>query len=418
MLWDPTYKPRLRPVEAFPLHEGDGGTIGVRDRSGLSEVMLSLSAPALHIMSMMNGDHTCDDIRRQFQASFGRTLAEGTLHSMVNHLEKAHFLEGSGFEAYYQSLLDEYRSKRTREMPHAAALGIVDGSGSIFDEMLADVDGQVSPGKVVGLIAPHLDYPRGRPCYAAAYATLRNRPPPDRVIILGTNHFGRSTSVVATGVDFATPLGVTRVDTTFLGKLEERCGDLRTFELDHAREHSIELQVAWLQHFFSADAFTIVPLLCPDPCGPTIHPGSQVGPTLKGVGPEWALDGRGVDLREFALVLGELVRNDSGATLIVAGADLSHVGAAFGDERTLDEAFLEEVRQRDRQALDRLQTGEVGAFLQCVAKQENPTRVCSAGCIFVLATALPDASASVLDYHQAVDLPTQTCVTCAAVAFT
>jgi hypothetical protein len=403
MLWDPTYKPRLRPVEAFPLHEGDGGTIGVRDRSGLSEVMLSLSAPALHIMSMMNGDHTCDDIRRQFQASFGRTLAEDTLHSMVTHLENAHFLEGSGFEAFYQSLLDEYRNERIREMPHAAALGIVDDSGSIFDEMLADVNGCVPSGTIVGLIAPHLDYPRGRPCYAAVYATLRNRPPPDRVIILGTNHFGRSTSVAATGNAFSTPLGVTRVDGSFLEKLEERCGDLRTFELDHAREHSIELQVAWLQHFFGADAFTIVPLLCPDPCGPT------------GTAP---LDGRGVDLREFALTLGELVRNDAGETLIVAGADLSHVGAAFGDERPLDDAFLDEVQKRDRSALDRLRTGEVEGFRQCVAEQENPTRVCSAGCIFVLATALPDASASLLGYHQAVDLPTQTCVTCAAVAFT
>lgn len=384
------------------MHEGDGATIGVRDRSGLSEVVLSLSAPALDIMSMMNGDQTCEDIRRQFQASFGRALAEATLHSMVTHLENAHFLEGPGFEAYYQSLLDEYRNGRTREMPHATALGIVDDSGAIFEEMLADANGSAPSGTVVGLIAPHLDYPRGRPCYAVAYATLRNRPPPARVIILGTNHCGRSTSVVATGNDFATPLGVTRVDGSFLEKLEECCGDLRTFELDHAREHSIELQVAWLQHVFGADAFTIVPLLCPDPCGPT------------GTAP---LDGRGVDLREFALNLGELVRNDAGATLIVAGADLSHVGAAFGDERPLDEAFLEEVRNRDRQALDRLRTGEVEGFRRCVAEQENPTRVCSAGCIFVLATALPDASASLLGYHQAVDLPTQTCVTCAAVAF-
>ena len=85
------------------MHEGDGGTIGVRDRSGLSEVMLSLSAPALQIMSMMNGDHTCDDIRRQFQTSYGRTLAEATLHSMVTHLENAHFLEGPDFEAYYRN---------------------------------------------------------------------------------------------------------------------------------------------------------------------------------------------------------------------------------------------------------------------------------------------------------------------------
>jgi len=403
MLWDPAFKPRLRPVEAFRLPDGGGVTIGVRDRSGLSEVMLSLSAPALHIMSMMDGDHTCDDIRRQFQTQFGAPLAGDTLHSMISHLEDAHFLEGPGFEAFYQSLLHEYRNGRTREMPHASALGIDDGHGAIFDEMLADVNGQGSSRKVVGLIAPHLDYPRGRPCYAAAFATLRNQSPPVRVIILGTNHFGRSTSVVATGNDFSTPLGVTKVDRSFLGKLEERCGDLRTFELDHAGEHSIELQVAWLQHVFGPDAFTIVPLLCPDPCGPT------------GTAP---LDGRGVDLREFALTLGKLIRNDAGETLILAGADLSHVGAAFGDERPLDDAFLDEVRKRDQQALDRIVAGEVDAFLQCVAEQENPTRVCSAGCIFVLAAALPDASATFLGYHQAVDPSTQTCVTCAAMAFT
>ncbi len=403
MLWDPTYKPWLRPVEAFRLPEGDGVTIGVRDRSGLSGVMLSLSAPALHIMAMMDGERTCDDICRQFRASFGRPLAAGTLHSMVTHLAEAHFLEGPKFEAFYQSLLEKYRSRGIRDMPHAAAIGIVDDSGAIFEDMLADANGHVPSRTVIGIIAPHLDYPRGRPCYAAAYATLRDRPAPDRVVILGTNHFGRSTSVVATGNDFSTPLGVSRIDTAFLDKLEARCGDLRTFEFDHAREHSIELQVAWLQHLFGAAAFTVVPLLCPDPCGPT------------GTAP---MDGRGVDLRAFAAALAELVRNEAGDTLIVAGADLSHVGVQFGDERPLDDTFLEEVRQRDRRALDYLEVRDCEGFLRSVAEQHNPTRVCSAGCIFVVATAMHDASASVLHYHQAVDTSSQTCVTCAAVAFT
>ncbi len=402
MLWDPTFKPRLRPVEAFALPEGDGATIGVRDRSGLSDVMLSLSAPALHILSLMDGENTCDAIRQKFQASFGRSLAEDTLHSIVTHLETAHLLEGSGFEAFYQSLLDDYRKRRTRETPHAAALGI-DDSGAIFKEMLADTNGHAPSGPVLGLIAPHLDYPRGRPCYASAYATLRHRPVPRRVIILGTNHFGRSTSVVATTNDFSTPLGVTRADCSFIEKLEERCGDLRTYELDHAREHSIELQVAWLQNLYGADDFTIVPLLCPDPCGPT------------GTAP---MDGRGVDLREFALTLGELIRNDPEGTLLIAGADLSHVGAAFGDERSLDDAFLLEVERRDRRALEQLESGEAESFRQSVAEQVNPTRVCSVGCIYVLAMALPDATASILSYHQVVDVPSQTCVTCAAVAFT
>jgi AmmeMemoRadiSam system protein B len=182
--------------------------------------------------------------------------------------------------------------------------------------------------------------------------------------------------------------------------LEERCGDLCAYELDHLREHSIELQVAWLQHLFGADSCTIVPFLCPDPSGPT------------GTAPA---DGEGVDLREFAEVLGELIAEDGRDTLLVAGADLSHVGAAFGDSRRLDDAFLDEIRTHDTRALDKLMDNDPGGWVACVAQDENPTRICSAGSIFVLATVLRDASCTLLQYHQAVDEPSQTCVTCAAV---
>jgi hypothetical protein len=377
--------------------------VGVRDPGGLSSIVLTLSQPALYVMALMDGTNTCEDIQRKFLASFGEHLAIDMLQSMLEHLERAHFLEGSAFESYCQSLCDEYRNQPARPMRDAEAAGIVDGSGDLFEKMLAGTEPVVLPRPVVGLVAPHLDYRRGAPCYAAGYATLRDRLAPERVVILGTNHFGRSTSVVATASDFATPLGTTRSDIAFLERLEARCGDLRTCELDHAREHSIELQVVWLQHLFGVDKFEIVPFLCPDPCGPT------------GTAP---CDGRGVDLRDFAVALGELVAEDSRETLIVAGADLSHVGAGFGDSRPLDDALLEEVHCRDRAALDRLEANDPGAFVQSLAEVGNPTRVCSAGCMFALATALPQANAKVLRYHQAVDPSSQTCVTCAAIAFT
>jgi AmmeMemoRadiSam system protein B len=252
------------------------------------------------------------------------------------------------------------------------------------------------------LVAPHLDYVRGEPCYVAAYGALRGRPAPTRVVILGTNHFGRSPSVVATVSSFSTPLGTTRPDVAFLEALEKQCGNLRTYELDHLREHSIELQVTWLQYLFGAGSFEIVPFLCPDPCGPT------------GTLPS---DGQGVDLADFARMLGDLVAAKDGDTLIVAGADLTHVGAAFGDERELDDTFLEEVRQRDVSLLDSLSMSDPASFLRSAAQNGNATRVCSAGCVFVLATALPQTTGTLLRYHQAVDQPSQTCVTCAAIVF-
>jgi AmmeMemoRadiSam system protein B len=254
----------------------------------------------------------------------------------------------------------------------------------------------------VGLIAPHLDYPRGMPCYASAYASLGAAEPPSRFVILGTNHFGvgNRAGVVATSHDFATPLGTVRTDRAFLDRLEARCGDLRRYEYDHAGEHSIELQVCWLQHLFGTDAFTIVPFLFSDPCGPT------------GTAP---VDGQGVDLADFADALREAVGSDDQSTVIIAAADFSHVGMFFGDQRQVDDTFLSEVRARDEDILQVVEQGDASAFRECVARNENPTRVCSAGCMYVLLAALPGARATVLRYHQAVVESAQNCVTCAAV---
>jgi len=401
MMWDPESKPQLRPLEAFPLPDGQSPGIGLCDRTGLSEVILNLSEGALHVLALMDGVNTCEDIRRKIQSSFGHPVPVDTLQAMVEKLESAHFLEGTTFESFYQSKLVAYREAGVRQMPHAAEHGI-DDSGRLFTEILDSEEPPSAPRDVRGLVAPHLDYPRGRPCYASAYSTLRDREPPARVVILGTNHFGRSASVVATSNRFATPLGTVDTDVAYLKRLEDRCGHLRNDELDHAREHSIELQVGWLQHLFGADKFKIVPVLCPDPCGPT------------GTAPA---DGNGVDLKDFAEALRDLVLDDPEATLIVAGADLSHVGAAFGDDRTLDDDFLGLIRQRDRQALDQLELNAPSAFLAQVAEEDNATRICSAGCLFTLAVALPGTTGTVLRYHQAVDQESQTCVTCAALAF-
>ena len=402
-MYNDTYRPILRPVEVFTLPDGDSSQVGVRDRSQLSDVVLTLSRPALHILSMMDGTCTCEEMRRKFQAAHGQGLEGEILRSMVDALEDAHFLEGPKFESYVQSLQEDYRASGVRSMSHAHALGVEDASGTLFDSILAEATPEIVNGKIRGIVAPHLDYARGRPCYAVAYGVLRARDCPQRVVILGTNHFGRSASVVATGNDFETPLGRTRVDIDFLEVLEGKCGDLRTHELDHLHEHSVELQVLWLQHLFGSDAFTMVPFLCPDIFGP-----SETAPA----------DANGVTLRVFVSALTECIAEDDGDTLLVAGADLSHIGAAFGDDRPLDKTYLEEVRRYDLLALDRLQSDGADGFRKVIIAAGNRTNICSTGCISALAEVLSDAKSIRLGYHQAVDQATQTCVTCTAQVYT
>ncbi len=403
----PTH-PRIRALEAIPVQE-DGRTFFVlHDPLGLAESSLQISSrEVLVLFQLMDGSRSLDEITDAFRQTFQQEVPRDQLEQMVAQLDEAHLLDSPAFEAYYGGLVERYREGPARMSAEAASFGAEDGR---LEPLLAGMletpstfDRDLPSGRVAGLIAPHLDYPRGTPCYAEAYRLLAGIDPPERVIILGTNHFGRATSVVATGKDFQTPLGLTRTDRAFIDTLSDRCAyDLLEHEYDHQREHSVELQVLILQHLFGADAFEIVPALCHNPCGPT------------GTAP---YDGHGVDLTDFSSALGEAIRQDDKSTLVIAGADLSHVGRHFGNDRDLDDDFLHEVAEKDLQALDAIDGREPDEFLSCITARENDTQICSAGCIYALMTALPEATPRVLRYHQAVDPSAGICVSCAAAGF-
>lgn len=398
-------RPKLRPVEAFPVSGDEGESMyAVRDPSGIAEHSLTMSEPALYILAHFDGRHTLDEVADAFADRYGQPVDRRTLVQMVEKLDIGLMLDGDRFETHMGDLLRAYRASAVRPAIYGNELGDAATVAALMAEMIPPRNGHAqTAGRLVGLVAPHLDYPRGWPCYGDAYGTLVGRSRPKRVCVLGTNHFGRASSVTATGKAFETPLGVTRVDTEFLARVERRCGcDIREHEFDHRREHSVELQVMCLQHVLGADGFTIVPFLCHDPCGPT------------GTRP---YDGVGVDLCDFAEALRATIAEDDGDTLLVAGADLSHVGSQFGDTFHLDEAFLISVEQRDREALSRLESSEPEAFVKLLADTENVTRVCSAGCMFVVAYVLRDAKPTMLRYHQAYNEELQICVSCTAMTY-
>jgi len=397
--------PRLRAVEAFPIeHEGEQ-MILLRDPSGLAEAPLVVSPAGFFILTFFDGRHSLEQIAEAFQAQFGTALPIEQLHEMLEQLDLGHYLDSQRFAAFYQELVDAFRAAPARVSRDAESFGAdEDGLGPMLDRMLGDGVAEPDPrnGRLVGLIAPHLDYPRGEPCYLAAYRVLAANGPIERAVILGANHFGRGTSVVATGKDFQTPLGLMRTDRAFLAELERACGvDLCEHEFDHVREHSVELQLLILQRLLGAENFEIVPILCPDPCGPT------------GTAP---YDGRGVDLEVFAQALGKLLRDADKRTIVIAGADLSHFGRRFGDDCELDPPFLAEIERKDRESLGAVVAGRWDLFLEGIRGRNNDTRICSAGSIYTLRRALPGARAELLRYHQTVDRDSGTAVSCSAMA--
>jgi hypothetical protein len=402
---EPQAHPTLRHIEPIPFDHDGRRMVALRDPSGISDAQLAVTPQALAVLALMDGKHTAADIRLELIQQYGAAVPLEQIEGIIEQLDEAWFLETPRFDALRTQKLAAYRNAAARPSRPAETFGPGKLSMSAFlEDILLDGDPINGHGEIVGLVVPHLDYPRGRPCYAAGYRALQANCKAKRFVILGTNHFGQATSVTATSKDFDTPLGVLKSDAGFLYALRNRLGvDLCKHEFDHLNEHSIELQVLFLRHLFVEKDITIVPFLCPDPCGPT------------GTAPA---DGTGVDLRDFAAAVRELIATDETPTCVIAGADLSHVGAHFGDDRELDADFLAEVRERDMGHLGRLGENAGDGFVLSVARGQNMTRVCSAGCIFTAMSILKDAIPEVLRYHQAVDFPSQTCVTCAAVAFT
>ena len=81
-------------------------------------------------------------------------------------------------------------------------------------------------------------------------------------VILGTSHYGDAEMFGLTRKSFRTPLGAAQVDEAGLDFLLERAADAIAVEdYCHAVEHSIELQVVFLQYRVSSP-FRILPILC------------------------------------------------------------------------------------------------------------------------------------------------------------
>lgn len=400
---DRAQRPKLRPgidVGRFP--QTPEGMFTLYDSGGLSQAAVNVSRAALWLIGRFTGSHTLEDIGQEFGRETGQPIENGTLERLVDQLDQCLFLESAVFEAHYAVLVKQYRSLSVRP---SLPMGLPEDPRALqatLDEILAEADVVEPDAPVVGLIAPHLDYARGRPCYAAAYAQIARGPAPRRIVFLGTNHSPRTSVPVATGRDYTTPLGRTRTDVTFIERIERRCGHLRRCEFDHVREHSVELQLIWCQHLFGADRFEAVPVICPDPDTP-----ADAFPFAPETG----------TVTNFAEALRDVLGQDGRETLVIAAADLSHVGPAFGDEQPLHEAYLADIRDRDRIALDHVGANDPDAFLQHFKSTENPTKVCSVGCIYSLMKALPAARATVLRYHQAVTQEAHTGVTCTAAVF-
>ena len=114
------------------------------------------------------------------------------------------------------------------------------------DELDTYLDGGAHDRDYLGLVVPHAGYVYSGAIAGAAYKQARI---PHKVLLFGPNHtgLGPRASVFAAGT-WATPLGETPIAEPLAARLIDNCELLEADTSAHRFEHSLEVQIPFLQH--------------------------------------------------------------------------------------------------------------------------------------------------------------------------
>jgi len=330
----------------------------------------------LPLLSVFQGEKSLEEISEMTNAPLN------FLVELVSALDDAGLLWGPNCDRLEKEAMDRVRAANA--FPTAAA----DAAGqdpAVATQFIKDLlDGAEDPeldGEVLGIVAPHLDYGRGGKTYAAAYKAFGENAQADRIVILGTNHFGAGDGIVMSRMGFQSPFGVFQPDAQVLEALQSKLGD-RLFkdEIDHLGEHSIGIHLPWIHTVFGN--VPIVAALVPSPLVPLLSD-----------------DGARVSFDEFVTALTDALATAPGKTLVISSADLSHVGPQFGDQTPIGSEIREQVENYDRSLLSTYLEGNIDSFLHKVARDRNHQRWCSIGNM-TAAKLLTGGLPELLEYSQ------------------
>ncbi|RMH10487.1 MAG: AmmeMemoRadiSam system protein B [Planctomycetota bacterium] len=431
---------KLRRVRGFPIpaQTPDGKQqmlLGLADAQQISERMVATVPAAQQILPLLDGQHTPEEIA----AKIGKGLSSEFVENLIAQLDHAGLLHGPVFDAMLAKMREDFDSldhlppgstAQVAEALAAQSLGqdadekarleaapdkLREAMDQWIDQALAKAENPSFDRLPRAIVAPHIDYPRGWINYGAIWGRLRVCDRPDRVVILGTNHFGQATGVAGCDKGYETPLGLCPLDRALVDVLcaklgEEDSAKLFEHRFDHEREHSIELQIPWVQHCLGKDdAGNYCPVFGVLVHDPAINNGESY-------------DGRGLGLEPFVAAMKQALAELGGRTLVVSSADLSHVGPAFGDQRKLagdDEeavAFRNKVAAHDREMLKYVTENRPGDLVSSMAWQQNPTRWCSTGSLVATLQIVEPTKVELLSYAAAMDQQGASMVSQAALA--
>jgi len=229
------------------------------------------------------------------------------------------------------------------------------------------------PRRLKGLVVPHAGYVYSGPIAAHSYTALAADGWPEHFVILGPNHHGLGAPVALCPDDHVTPLGTVSYDR---GMGERIIGGVIEADPDaHREEHSIEVQLPFLQHLNAKVSFVPIAL------------------TFQ----EW----------EVAKEVGEAIAKAAQGTdaLVIASSDFTHVGPNYGQMPPRGTSVAQFARKQDALALEKIAALDPKGLQDVV--HEHEITMCGYGAVtamLVAAKKLGAREAEVLKYANSAEI--------------
>lgn len=387
-------QPKLRAVEAHLVQHGSQPAIMLRDPLRLSDQAVFLRPQLGLLLELCDGTRDESELRAALAVRAGIRLTPTALQQILTQLDDALLLDSERFAQAYTSALQEFRAAPCR-LPGLAGASYPADPDKLGDMLQRYVDSAPDTGQqtddrpIRGLVSPHIDYKRGGSVYAQVWDRAAEAVREAEIaIIFGTDHLSGKDGLTLTRQHYATPWGVLPTAQHVIEAMAQAMGDEAAFrdELHHRVEHSIELAAVWL-HYLLGDRkdspCEVVPILC--------------GPFQRFVTED---DQPGQDATMAAAIEALKTATASSRTIVVAAADLAHVGPAFGDSYSIDLVGRARLTAADQQMMATICTGDAEAFFQGVKEEQDRRRICGLPPIYLTLRTLDSAKGEISGYIQ------------------
>jgi AmmeMemoRadiSam system protein B len=399
-----TENPRLRPFLRCARDGSRPGHFILWDHLGLSSAPQRLDPLELCCLELLDGTHSLQDIQvAATRAAGGFLIPLELVTRLVRKLDDALFLEGPRFR---QAVSGPVREPR--------CIGCYEGEPAALRRQLDRLftglggPGLPRPGRpqrqLRAALIPHIDYPRGGTTYAWGYKEVFEQTDASLFVIIGTSHYSAHRFTL-TRKNFKTPLGVAQTDQDYIDRLVRHYGDgLFDDELvAHLPEHSIELEVVFLQYLYERQRpFRIVPLVV----------GTFEDCVLLGSEPT-----KRVDIGRMVEALRRAEAETPEPICYLISGDLAHIGPKFGDEQRVAEPALTVSRAQDQAILRRAEAADAAGFFGVIAEEGDTRRICGLPPTYTVLEAARPTRGQVLHYDQYVHPNGYESVSFASVAF-